>query len=67
MDLVSTLGTTTIDRLGFLPGLGLRDDYAEVVAAHRTGSGEVFSHEFWLALQDGGHASFEKIGYRFIN
>jgi hypothetical protein len=54
VNLVSTLGTTTIGRLGFLPALGLRDDYAEVVAAHRTGSGEIFGHEFWLALQDGG-------------
>ena len=50
MDLVSACGTTTVDGLGFPTNFGLGYDHAEVIAAHRTGSGEVYSHLINLAL-----------------
>ena len=57
MDFVSAYGTTTIDGLGFLTAVGLRDDRAKVIAASRTRSGKVYSHAFRLTLQFGPYNS----------
>ena len=51
VDLVSACSTTTIDGLGFPTAFGLRYYGAELVAAHRTGSGKVYSHPSSLTLQ----------------
>jgi hypothetical protein len=51
LDLVSACGTTIIDRLGFSTAFGFRYDHSEIVAALRTRSGKVYSHDSRLTLR----------------
>ena len=44
VDLVSTVGATTVNGLGISTAFGFCDYYTEVMSAPRTGLGKVYSH-----------------------